>query len=317
MKPGYFKLFSYNIPVMGKAGAIIVSLQRQNYTVIPQFLCEILQEFDDMPISKIEKSFKDKTGTIRKYFDLLQKQGLGFYTETPECFPKLSLQWHPSEPIKSSVIEIDSFSKINYEKILKDLDTLSCKYVELWLTGNCSLTEAKNFLLATEDTGLRSISVIIPFKNNLTNVKKMRTGVSKLQNVYVYNAPQKIKSPEDGIFTTTKDLGNKKKTFRNFKHNEFIIYMEFFMESIRHNPYYNQKICIDKAGFIRNCLTHENDFGNVMNVSVSSVAANPAFRELWYACNDKIEEIRDSEFRYIWYNTYNLAKTGNGTFKLQ
>ncbi len=98
--------------------------------------------------------------------------------------------------------------------------------------------------------------------------------------------------------------------------DEYIIYTDFFAESLHHNPYYNNKVCIDQYGYVKNCFQHQNDFGNILDKNLKEIVISDEFQELWFACNDKIIGIKDSPFRYIWLNTHQLRKIDENLYEI-
>lgn len=312
----YFKLYSYNVPVQGENEAIIVSFQDRNYTEIPQFLCEILSDFDGKKIEDIEESYEDTSNTIRSYLKNLAEKGLGFFTNTPDNYPKLDLKWVSPEIIKSAVIEIDSFNAFNYEKLLADLNELNCKHLEFWFSDNYTFNELENLLASTSDTLLRSISIVLPFKKDIDSYIQLSENIPKLADIQIYTCPERIILPKKKIYGI-KDTIDKDSFFhQDYKEDEYIIYVDFFSESINHNPYYNKKVCIDKNGNIKNCLSHKNSFGNIKHDSLKEIIQTKDFQDLWFASNDKIEEFKDSPFRYIMFNSHKLRKNENGLYNV-
>nr|WP_321247302.1 hypothetical protein [uncultured Psychroserpens sp.] len=312
----YFKLYSYNVPVQGDESAIIVSFQNSNYTEIPQFLCEILINFEGKEIKDIEKAYDDESNTILSYFKDLVKKEIGFFTDTPDNYPKIEFKWESPEMIKSAVIEIDSFEALNYEKLLKNLDELNCKHLEFWFSDKYTFNALKQLLINTEDSTLRSISIILPFKKNIDSFISLSDNTSKLTDIQVYNCPKRILLPEKNIYGIKDDIDKDFFKHKNYENDEYIIYVDFFSESIKYNPYYNKKVCIDKEGYIKNCLSHKNRFGNIKHDNLKEIIQTEDFQDLWFACNDKIEEFKGSPFRYIMFNSNELRKNENGLYNV-
>lgn len=101
MENSYFKLYSFCLPVMGKSAALIINMQRMTCTTIPQFLCEVLQDYTDVDILTLKNIYNDEENAIDEYFGFLIKNQLGFYTHEPERYPRMSLEWDAPEKIKA------------------------------------------------------------------------------------------------------------------------------------------------------------------------------------------------------------------------
>ena len=97
---------------------------------------------------------------------------------------------------------------------------------------------------------------------------------------------------------------------------QLIVNKEFFLESLEHNPYYNRKVSIDENGNVKNAIEHEKSFGKVGQEALSKIVEREDFQELWYASNDKVEDVMDWELRYCWFNTHPLEKLDNGNYRI-
>src|SRR3546814_9235558 len=78
----------------------------------------------------------------------------------------------------------------------------------------------------------------------------------------------------------------------------YVVNRNFFCESLRFNPYYNRKACIDRFGRIKNCLDHKRDFGNVREIALKTILTDSSFTSLWHASPDRIREVKDKAMRY-------------------
>lgn len=318
MKGQYFKLYSSCIPVMGTAGAVIINLPKVSFTKIPQFLCEILLNYQNTDLPALEQLYDDKNNTIKQHFNFLCGESLGFFTDKPEQFPSLSLDWDTPEIIKHAVLQIQDSRKFDYKNIMGQLDELLCKNMEIWFTGNYTLQELDDFLSCTTGKVLRSVALILPYDSHITikGYEALASRHKKIGEIYLHRAPESYKDATTRVYATTDDLTNFKKTFFNIPADEYIIFLEFFTEIQKHNAYYNRKICIDADGNVKNCLTHSRNFGNIGEETIETIINETNFKELWYACNDRILGIKDSEFRYLWLNTHELEKVDDYYYRM-
>lgn len=318
MQSKHFRLYSCSVPVMGKEQSIICNLHNAGYTIIPQFLCEILQDYPDQSIAELQELYQDKDNSLLEYFDYLEEKQLGFYTLEPSLFPSLDLQWHTPERLKHAVIQIENLKRYDYSRLINELIATDCINIDLWFKNYTDSEAIESLIKPFNNSSLRSFDIYMPYSNATTPEKLARLGQNcdKAADLVVFGAPSKKKIRKDRIYYTPRKLQDKKKAFKNIPLDKFIIYIEFFTESIRHNPYYNRKVCIDENGLIKNCLTHDREFGHINTTSLSSLPENNDFTDLWYACNDKILDIKDSPFRYIWLNTHDLKKIDNDLYRM-
>ena len=314
----HFRLYSCSVPVRGKDESIICNLHNAGYTVIPHFLCELFQDFSELSIDELQTLYNDRDGSLVKYFNYLEEKQLGFYTNEPDCFPALDLEWHAPEKVAYAVLQIEDLNRLDYTSIIRQLDEQQCNNIDLWFTQKCDTDALKEILVQFDDSGIRSFDVYMPYSNdfNLTKLISFGAGIKKTADLVLYGAPSKKKMSKERIYFTPRKLSEKRNTHRNIPKDKFIIYIEFFTESIKYNPYYNRKVCIDKDGYLRNCLTHKKEFGNISTRNITDLLKDEAYTDLWYACNDKILEIQDSPFRYMWLNTHELEKTGDDTYRM-
>ena len=303
---------------MGKTGAAIIDLQKISNTTIPQFLCEILQDYENESLDTLAELYEDRDNSIKQYLDNLCEKNLGFFTDEPERYPKMNLSWDTPEVIRQAVIQIEDYSRFNYKELLQQLDELLCKNMEIWFTGSYTRSDLEDLLSATNGSVLRSLALVLPYNADITikGYQELTSLYTKIGEIYLHRAPKTTKSPGTRVYSIRDDLGDFKKTFVNIPSDQYIIYLEFFTESRKHNAYYNRKVCINARGYVKNCLTHHRDFGNIAEKRLEEIVEDPAFRELWYACNDRILGIKDSEFRDIWLNTYELEKVDDNYYRM-
>ncbi|RYF85074.1 MAG: hypothetical protein EOO00_14510 [Chitinophagaceae bacterium] len=318
MQSTHFHLYSCSVPVMGKEEAIICNLHNAGYTTIPQFLCEALQEYPELSVRELQDLYNDKDNSLPEYFDYLQEKQLGFYTDEPGLFPSMELQWHTPERLKHAVIRIDDLHRLDYGRIIDELIATDCINIDLWFTNYSNPDGIESLIKPFNNSSLRSFDIYMPYSSTTTPEKLAQLGQNchKAADLVVFSAPAKKKVRKDRIYFTPRKLRDKKKAFKNIPRDKFIIYIEFFTESIQHNPYYNRKVCIDEHGLIKNCLTHTKDFGHINSTRLATLPENNDFIELWYACNDKILDIQDSPFRYIWLNTHELQKVDKDLYRM-
>ena len=78
--------------------------------------------------------------------------------------------------------------------------------------------------------------------------------------------------------------------------------IEVIAESFSRNNCLNQKLSIDKNGFIRNCPAMKEKYGKLEDLDVSEIKTimlGENFRKFWFLSKDKIKTCMDCEFRYI------------------
>lgn len=317
MTAQYFSLYSFAVPVQGKDQAIICNLYNAGYIIIPQFLCDILLHYIDKSVVELEAMYKDTSGEIKKHFDYLLSQNIGTYSNRLGAFPRMNLDWSEGAIIKYAAIRVDSIEKNDYKSLLASLINLGCRYIEVWCICIVDMDSLIERLRQTEDSIIRAIDLFVPYESNIDQsiYINSHTKCSKINNIYVYNAPYEMDLEKEKVFFKVENLVEDKYN-ADIDDDEYIIYSDFFVESMHRNPYYNNKICVDQDGYIKNCFQHKKNFGTISDINIEQVACSPEFQEMWFASNDKILEIRDSPFRYIWMNTHELTKIDNDLYSI-
>lgn len=312
----YFTLYSDKIPVKGRTRSSICDLGRKSFTYVPNALHEILTRFQDRNVKELGKIYKAPL-RIRSYLDFLENEGLGFYTEEPEQYPRIPLQWHRPEMILVAELQIADRFEDHHLKVLDELEQLQCKHVEITALDPIPVEELEGLFALFSGSGFRTIDILLPFhpSHPLDRTLELRANTPEFNILVFYGAPKRIRKRDDHLFWTPLGIEELKgKESPPFEH--LIVNKEFFLESLEHNPYYNRKVSIDENGNVKNAIEHQRSFGRVGEEALSKIIAKEEFRELWYASNDKVEDVMDWELRYCWFNTHPLQKLENGNYRI-
>lgn len=312
----FFKIYAHNIPVKGKIRSAVYNLQQGAIIFIPTILYDILQCLSKQSLKEVQIQYAPENDTLfRTYIQFLLDRDLGFITKEPEKFPKLSLCWSLPCTINTAVIDYH-FDHYDIKSAIDQLDNLLCKHIELRVTL-CNSTDVKHLTKLLRYAGnkvFRSLCLLIDYHPTLEEtaaVDKIYRTCQKIEHIIVYNAPTNITHQNIRYVQGTLE------SLRSHK-NQYIVNTHYFLESQQFNPYYNQKVCINREGDIKNCLRHKRKFGNINHSQIADVVNGEAFRELWYATPDKIEGVKDSELRYCLFMPYELVKDAcTGYYKIK
>lgn len=305
----YFKFFESCKIVDGVNRSLICDLQRKKGEFIPRDLSVIIQKYDGRTISEIKKIYSNKYDSIiEEYFDFLNKNEYIFFTENPELFPKMESIYHNPFEISNSIIDVGDNKKITLNRIKKsigELDSLKCKYLEIRFYTEYNLDTISNMLNTVDYINgvLNSIILYLPYSKN-TNNEMLDNFFSKnirVCYIVVYNSKSDDiceLSEDKYIIFTKSDIINKKSCGTIGTH--FFSYnIKTFSESQHHNTCLNRKISIDKDGYIRNCPSMPQHFGNIKDTTLEEALSHPDFKKYWNVTKDQIEVCKDCEFRHI------------------
>jgi SPASM domain peptide maturase of grasp-with-spasm system len=307
MNNNYFKLYASCIPVLGSERSIVCDLQRFNFLFIPNVLFEILSEHTDKKIIDIKYYYQNEADDIiDEYFKFLEENELGFFTNEPECFPKLENIWKSPSTISNAIIDISSDTNHNFFKIKTELDKLNCKAIELRFYEEKSITDLYDILSHFEDSRLQHILLIVKYSNKLSpnDFENIISRYTKIVAVIVHSSEESI-TDNDTAEKINTGITYTKQKIDSATHcglvqtNYFAINIDNFFESIHHNSCLNKKISIDKNGEIKNCPSMPQSFGNIKNTTLETALQHPNFKKYWNITKDQIEVCKDCEFRHI------------------
>lgn len=312
----YFTLYSDKIPVEGKDRSAICDLERKRYTYIPNALYEILTRFSDRSVQELKKLYQEPERII-EYFEFLQNEELGFYTQEPERFPRIDLEWQRPESIIVAELQVDDSLEDHHLKALDELDQAGCKHVEIAAKRGLPYEEIDSLFTLFSGAGFRTIDLLLGYETStpLDRFLKLKDELPEFNILVFHSAPQEYRNTDKRTFWSQRSLADLKKRedppFQNL-----ILNREFFLESLYFNPYYNRKVSIDEEGNVKNAIEHQRSFGRIGERPLGNIVNGEEFRELWYASNDKVEDVKDWELRYCWLNTHPLEKLENGNYKI-
>lgn len=307
MKNTNFILFADCIPVKGFNRSIICDTKNNQYFFIPNGLYDILQKYNGQTIETIKMDYEYKYDEIiDEYFSFLFENRLIFFTPQPELFPKINMEWSSPSKITNLIIDHDTENH-DFNDLILQCETLKCSYLQLRFYNPTSLDTINNLVNNINKNKSRIISVdfIIPY-NKDTKDEEFYTLLeenSRIHSIIVYNSPKnKSHSP------LNNNMGYLLEVERNILNEKHcgIINAEYFYsninllsESLSHNTCLNRKISVDKEGYIRNCPSMSQHFGNIKNTSLEEALNHPDFKKYWNVTKDTINTCKDCEFRHI------------------
>ena len=215
-------------------------------------------------------------------------------------------------------IQVEKTLEDHHLKALDELDQARCKHVEIAAQGVLPFEELESLFTLFVGSGFRTIDILLEYEASfpLDQLLELKREIPEFNILVFHSAPQRIRNIEERSFWTPDPLMELKKRedppFRNI-----VLNREFFLESLHYNPYYNRKVSIDENGNVKNAIEHKTSFGKIGQESLASIVQKEEFRELWYASNDKVEDVKDWELRYCWLNTHPMEKLENGNYKIQ
>lgn len=312
----FFKLFSHNIPVLGKDMSVLYNLQKSKLIYIPNSMFEVLVLMKKRTVREVKANVDTEfLPLFDEYLAFLKKNDLGFFTLFPEEFPEMNMQWHSPNEIISANIEHDATdSRYDLNDVFNQLEDLTCFHIELRIR-NATASCLDRINQWTEGKIFKSINIIMGYDatidNLLTDFYKKN---DKIDWILVYNAQKdSAKKSGDSIKYTSLSLSSQELIFPS---DQYIISVKYFTEALQFHPLFNKKVCIDYLGNLKNDLRFHKSFGNINNLTIKAALQTTGFKDLWFAAPDKVIEYKDDVLRYCKLYIDNLEPIGDGYYKV-
>lgn len=298
-------LHSNCILVNGANRSVICDLQLQQLHFIPNSLHDLLDEHLGKTIEEIKKYYDNKyDDIIDDYFKYLEEKECVFFTNTPERFPPMNLEWDYPHQLSNAIIDVDSDSDFNISNVLGQLDDLKCKNVQFRFFSQVKKKQIISILSYLKKNKSIIVSVELYLKSNdwtdKNNLFKIYSQYPRLSQFIVYKANfNDIISIGDKNLIYTKQNVDSELHCGKISMQYFSINLKTFTESKNFNSCLNRKIGIDKKGNIKNCPSMQKSYGNVKDTSLKEVVKLEDFTNIWDIKKDQIEICKDCEYRYI------------------
>lgn len=296
----FFRLYANCIPVKGAKRAVICDLHRNQIHYVPNSLCDFLGESQKYSYSEICERYLENINFITEYFDFLIDKELGFWTSKPENFPDLTLEWDTPEIINNAIIEADKLDLLDIEKLINQLIGMNCKFLEIRFYNESSLTMILEILNFVKNRKIRGIVVYKKYhiSDNLDKIIKILNANLRLNQFILHSADRSESFFAERLVFSQSKIRNKRNCGIIAK-NFFSPTITVFSESQLHNTCLNRKISIDVEGYIRNCPSMKENFGNIKDTTLQQALDHPDFKKYWFVNKDQISVCKDCEFRYI------------------
>lgn len=303
----FFILYACCVLTRGYKKSIIADLQRGDIYPISNDMHDFLVKTESKSVSEIKKETSQNFHNhIDLFLTFLITNDLGFYAKETEKerFAAINFSYHSPSTITNAIIDISESSfrnNINME-IAEQLNNLGCQALQIRSYTSIPLSGITYILKVFLDSRIRQLDFLIPFNSEVYNAAKdLFTMNNRLNKLHFHSADKDAVEPMKNnyyVITTTKAITSCMQCGK-ISPDIFQSNITFYSESLRLNSCLNQKISIDVDGEIKNCPTSDLSFGNIKNVSLTEVARNNTFRQLWSISKDEIDVCKDCEFRHV------------------
>lgn len=295
----YLKLFSCCKVVTGAKFSIILDTQRQSYFQIPDTMSEIIDLFNDFSIPQIRESLNvDSIEVFDSYINFLIENEFAFYTDTPNEFAYKEISQSYSNDNMNCVIEISTIKDL--EKYISAIKQIKVQATHINCYTAISFEQLGMMMdQIMSETAIISVSLSLTSdpKFDKTELNRLQQRYPILNKIYIHYSGDENKNNSELLSYITK---SPKKSCGSVDSCFFSCNQQSYQEAKSFNSCLNNKISIDKDGFIKNCLSMSQSFGNINdNVPLESAIDHPKFKQYWRLTKDSIDVCKDCEFRYI------------------
>lgn len=320
-----FKLYADCIPVKGYIRSAIYDLNRRTYKFIPNSMIEFITEASGKNISEIKRNYdSDCDETIDEYIDFLEKNEFVCWLPDVllENFVPMDFEYDYPADITNAIIDIDVHSSYSVVGALKKLENLGCKSVQIRSFSFRPIEFFDSILAEFIDSSYLTIEIITLFSDvREIEVSKFIESHSRIKALVFHTAPyNKVTNQKGknimGTLAYTRQIIKSATDCHNNSEEYFNVSIPLFSESLLHHPYFNRKVSVDTTGIIKNCSSHNKEFGNVEKCEIAGIIKQHDFQQLWNVSRDKIVVCRDCEFRYMCSDSTLPILISEGVWKL-
>ncbi len=297
------------ILVNGASRGIICDFEREAFYLVPLGLSQILEEnAAGFKIKEIMEYYSagdsEILGTVLDYFEMLEANDLLLFTEYPQYYPKIDLQWDFPGVISNSIIDIDQDSDYALAFLGQIID-LGCRFVQIRVFSKITPETIVLLLSKFQKSILEAIELVLPYESLAQTERwadllktEYRIRTITLYNAFVNQIHYKRTTGFGQVVMIKSDIQGVK-SCGYISNDYFISGISLFTESQHHNSCLNRKISIDANGNIKNCPSMSQSFGNIKDTTLQEALDHPDFKKYWNITKDQIAVCKDCEFRYI------------------
>lgn len=242
------------------------------------------------------------TEAIDDLIKTLQEESFVYLSPVYISFEPVNLKFDQPFSITNAIIDVANTNIDLLPTMLNCFQSIACPHLQLRIFRDVKLDDLLfNSLTAFTNTDtLSTIEILMPFFEDYEALAKHL--VTKAQvKIVLYNSPDNHLHQTDGgcdvvLISNILDFptccGIIDIEYFNFS-------LHHYIESVNYNSCLNRKISIDQSGYIKNCPSMKDHFGNVADINFSDVLKNDKFYDISEITKDHIKACSDCEFRNV------------------
>jgi SPASM domain peptide maturase of grasp-with-spasm system len=290
----------------------LCDIDKNSFHLIPDALYKILSDNNNgfiinELIEKYEKEYDSQKGQkdiLSDYFDYLVGSDLLIFTDFPEYYMKINLEWDYPGKISNAIIDIEEDGGHVF-KFLSELADFGCKFIQIRVYKKQPNELFLSIFKFIEGSIVEALELYIPFASpdDIETYIEWIKIYPRIRTIVIFNSSDNSivykRMAGFGQVVTVKCEITNKFSCGNINYHYFIPNINTISESLNHNSCLNRKISIDADGNIKNCPSMAQSFGNIRDTTLQEALDHPEFKKYWNVTKDQIAVCKDCEFRYI------------------
>lgn len=293
----YFRLHSDSILVSGYKFCALQNLTNRNYKTIPLAMGFLLKELEITAIKELEEKYSIEH-YLTKFLNELISDGYGINSLNRKKIGRAPNRLFLSNKnIANALIHINNSSSNTFIPLLTDLGCSSALFI---FDPEMSESNVLNWLKSINSFDFDTFQ--IGLSNNIY-INKICL-LSKLTHIFNFNCKKSsIKKKANTFIINTTTSFEMQMNTSNSSYSYFSSNLLLYLESQKHNTFFNRKLFINANGEIKNTPLSATNFGNINKFKKSSeiaeIIASPSFQVYWYIHKGLIDICKVCEFRYM------------------
>lgn len=281
----------------GYLRSTVIDTQRKSYLFIPNDIVPILK--------KKTFEFEELSRLYGAGMEYLVSNDIIFPVDSKfsDLFPPFNTTYDSPSIVENSIIDLDNLNLVDFEYWVKQLDDLICKSLQIRIFNIITKDTFCQLMDIVDQSSIESAEVVMPYAEWLyqdTIQYLISNNYNKITVFYIFSANENNSLFYRGtrIFFST-GLYAPIDSCGIVNSKLFTVNVQYTTLSLSYNTCLFKKISIDAQGYIKNCPSCSQSFGNIKNTTLKQALEHPNYKKLWSITKDQIDVCKDCEFRHM------------------
>jgi SPASM domain peptide maturase of grasp-with-spasm system len=284
----------------GKNRSCLYDFERGVFCSVPNYLYNIIINNHNVDYDYLISEYgKRNSDIIVKYLSALEKEKFIFTSNTKNnsLYGKINLETDIPYDINCIIIDITKAEQL--PEILDNID-VSSETIQLRIFDTIPHNQLEYIINVIQSLHFNSLEVIFNYStlSDIEDYISIYNIYSYISRLIIMNYNDNISINNNGIILNSQKLYSKKQC-GIINENLFTPNIHTYLHSKKFNTCLYKKISIDNEGYIKNCPSMVEYYGNIRNDSISKVLKTTGINKYWYLRKDSIETCKECEYRDI------------------